>query len=843
MQNYVCIHGHFYQPPRENPWLEEIEIQDSAYPYHDWNERITDECYEPNAAARILDGNGWIERVVNNYARISFDFGPTLLNWLAAKRPEVYDAIIEADRQSRERFSGHGSAMAQAYNHMIMPLANRRDKYTQVIWGIRDFEYRFGRKPEGMWLPETAVDLETLQIMAEQGLRFVILAPHQARRMRRVGTDSWSEVGPEGIDPSMPYELRLPSSDRTMNVFFYDGSISKAVAFENLLASGEEFANRLLAGFSETHPSSHQLVHIATDGETYGHHHRHGEMALAYALDYIESHKLARITNYGEYLERHPPSHEVEIAENTSWSCIHGVERWRNDCGCKAGRRPGCIQTWRAPLRNALNWLRNTLAPQYEEYGRKLLKDPWAARDDYISVVLDRSAENIQRFLLRHARRPLDPAERVTVLKLLEIQRHAMLMYTSCGWFFDDISGIETVQIIQYAGRAIQLAQQLFGNSLESRFLELLAQAKSNIPEHGDGARIYEKFVRPRMIDLSHIGANYAINSLFEDFGERARIFAYAVDRMDHRRLDSGGNKLTVGRLRVISLITGEEGTLEYGAAHFGNHHLSACVRPHRSEAEYEDVVHELTTAFERGDLPEVSRVLGHCFGGTSYSLKHLFQDQQREVLSRILDNTLSAIEGDYRRIYESHASLMRFLKYLNIPQPRGLSAAIELVLNADLRRTLAEEKPDFERVAELLENTRFWGIDIAQTELKHIVEQSVKKLAMRMYERPLDLSRLIDLDKAIGVARSMPFEVSLWQAQKTYYELVRTVYRDMLHRAEEEEEGVRGTDQTARTDRGEGGAREMNRAGEIDGGERVARAWLDIFAALGDRLRVRREP
>lgn len=469
MERYICIHCHFYQPPRENPWLEAIELQDSAYPYHDWNERITGECYAPNAASRILDGEGRIESIVNNYAKISFNFGPTLLSWLEDKAPDVYGAILEADRESREKFSGHGSALAQAYNHMILPLANRRDRYTQIFWGIKHFVHRFSRPPEGMWLPETAVDLASLDILAEHGIRFTILAPHQASRLRKIGGRAWRDVSGARIDPTMPYKLRLPSG-RTINLFFYDGSISRAVAFEGLLARGENLAHRLLDAFSEARTWP-QLIHIATDGETYGHHHRHGDIALAYALHYIESNNLAHITNYGEYLEQHPPTHQVEIFEKTSWSCGHGVDRWWTDCGCNSGTHPGWNQAWRTPLRNALDWLRDTLAPQYEEKARACLKDPWAARDDYIEVILDRSPENLDQFLANHAARKLNDAEKITVLKLLELQRHTMLMYTSCGWFFDDLSGIETVQVIQYAGRAIQLAQELFGEGIESQFL------------------------------------------------------------------------------------------------------------------------------------------------------------------------------------------------------------------------------------------------------------------------------------------------------------------------------------------------------------------------------------
>ncbi|MHB8156758.1 MAG: DUF3536 domain-containing protein, partial [Desulfocucumaceae bacterium] len=400
MERNICIHGHFYQPPRENPWLEDVELQDSAYPYHDWNERITDECYQPNTASRILSEDGWINKIVNNYSKISFNFGPTLLSWLEKNRPETYQAIIDADKKSIKNFSGHGSALAQAYNHIIMPLASKRDKETQIKWGIKDFEHRFGRKPVGMWLPEAAVDQETLDLLAGAGIGFTILAPYQARRVRKLGTDKWQEIGPGGVDTKMAYLVRTAGGGSIM-VFFYDGLISSAVAFERLLSNGERFAVRLVEGFGGEKTSA-QLVNIATDGETFGHHHRHGDMALAYALDFIEANGLAKITNYPEFLTNNPPAYEAEIRENTAWSCAHGVERWRNDCGCNTGLHPGWAQSWRAPLRKALNWLGNKVARNYEEMAAQYFKDPWEARNDYIEVIMDRSPEYLQHWLEKH---------------------------------------------------------------------------------------------------------------------------------------------------------------------------------------------------------------------------------------------------------------------------------------------------------------------------------------------------------------------------------------------------------------------------------------------------------
>ena len=455
MEKFICIHGHFYQPPRENPWLETVEVQDSASPYHDWNERVTMECYAPNAAARIMDGANRIEQITNNYSKISFNFGPTLLSWMKEKMPEVHGAIVAADQASRERYGGHGSALAQVYNHIILPLANARDRYTEVLWGIRDFQSRFGRAPEGMWLSETAADLPTLETLAELGIRFTLLSPHQASRVKTIGKRNSRDVNGGQIDPTRPYLVRLPSN-RSITVFFYDGPVSQAVAFERLLVSGETFAHRIMSAFDEGRQWD-QLVHIATDGESYGHHHRHGEMALAYALHYIESNKLARLCNYGQYLESHPAAHEAQIHDKSSWSCVHGVGRWMADCGCNSGGHPGWNQGWRAPLRQALDWLRDELAPLFERQARKYLRDPWGARNEYISVILDRSEETREKYFAAQAHRQLAEPEKVAVLKLMELQRHALLMYTSCGWFFDEISGIESVQVIQYASRALQL--------------------------------------------------------------------------------------------------------------------------------------------------------------------------------------------------------------------------------------------------------------------------------------------------------------------------------------------------------------------------------------------------
>jgi alpha-amylase/alpha-mannosidase (GH57 family) len=806
MERYICIHGHFYQPPRENPWLEAIERQDSAYPYHDWNERITAECYRPNARARILDEKDRIIDIANNYSRISFNFGPTLLSWLEEQAGDVYRAVREADAESRERFSGHGSALAQAYNHVILPLANRRDKETQVRWGIRDFERRFDRRPEGLWLPETAVDTETLEVLAAEGLTFTVLAPSQASRVRRIGGRAWKDVSGGRIDPSRTYAARLPSG-RRIALFFYDGPISRAVAFEGLLRKGEYLAGRLAGAFSDERDWA-QLVHIATDGETYGHHHRQGEMALAYALRHIEAAGLARLTNYGEFLERHPPTHEVEIFEQTAWSCVHGVGRWWTDCGCNSGGHPGWKQAWRTPLRNALDWLRDELAPRFESAAGELLKEPWRARDAYVDVILDRAAESRAHFLEEHRARELSEAEQVRVLQLLELQRHAQLMYTSCGWFFDELSGIETVQVIQYAGAALHLARKLFDDGMERGFLDRLAAARSNLPQHGDGARLYEKWVKPAVVDLAKVGAHYAISSLFEGYPEHMRVYSYAVEREDQRIVQAGRARLLLGRAWFLSQITQERQYLTYGVLHYGDHTVVAGVREHRGEEAFEEMARDATAAFERADFPEAVRVMDRHFGSSNYSLKTLFRDEQRKLLGLILESTLEETAAVYRQIYENHAPLMRFIGDLGVPLPRVLRTTAEYVLNGSLRRLLRQEAPDAERARALLDAARREGVPLDGQGLSFELGRTLERLMERVHATPEDLQPLNLVASLVGLAATPPFEVDLSRVQDLYWELLQEVHPRRRGAADEE-----------------------------------SRSWASAFAGLGSELGVRVEP
>ena len=771
---FVCIHCHFYQPPRENPWLEAVESQDSASPYHDWNERITNECYRPNGASRMLDGHGRITKIVNNYSRISFNFGPTLLSWMEERAPQAYEQVLKADRESQQIFSGHGSAIAQAYNHLILPLANSRDKRTQIVWGIRDFQHRFGRDPEGMWLPETAVDLETLKILSSLGVKFTILAPHQAGKVRTDKGQNWINLNGQGIDSRRAYACNL-GSGRSIGLFFYDGVVSRAVAFEKLLFSGENLARRLTGRFDPEGDSA-QLIHIATDGETYGHHHAHGDMALAYALAYIERNKLGRITNYSEYFSQHPPSQEVEILERTSWSCMHGIARWESDCGCNSGSNGQWKQAWRRPLREAMDWLRDELATLYEVGAKALLRDPWTARDEYASAVIDRSAGTVDRFLDEHTVRDLSAEETVRALRLLEMQRHLMLMYTSCGWFFDEPTGPETVQVLQYAGRAVQLSEQLFGGEREEQFLTRLEKVCSNISEFGNGRSIYEKFVRPAMLDLWGVAAHYAISSLFDGYHDSNSMYCYHAQLEEIHPFEKGTTKFAIGRARITSRTTRGQLKFNFAALHLGDHKLVAGIRPYHDSDGFPSLVEEASTAFSAGDLARCSLLIDQQFHGGTYSLKSLFHDERQRIVKQIVNSTLADIDEVYAKVHQQHASLISFLSELQMPMPAILRASADFVLGNAIQRCLADEKLDLDRIRRLLETASRDAASLTSCSLEPALRQRLEIVLYGWAKSPFDLSKLGELEAVVSLAHVPPFRLELWQAQNVYYELLQMI-------------------------------------------------------------------
>ena len=770
MNRAIVIHGHFYQPPRENPWLESVEVQDSATPYHDWNERVTAECYAPNTAARRVDEHNRVLDIVNNFEKISFNIGPTLFAWLERHRPEVYAKIIAADRASVVARDGHGNASAQVYNHMIMPLATRRDKVTQVRWGIDDFRARFGREPEGLWLPETAVDNESLEVLAEAGVKFTVLAPHQALRVRPLGAATWEET--TGIDPSRAYLWRGPRG-LTLAIFFYDGHISRAIAFERLLERAENLVAWLNAAFSETRTWP-QLVHCATDGETYGHHSRFGEMALAAAVQQIGAEGTAALTNYGAFLAAHPPTHEVEIRERTSWSCAHGVERWRSDCGCRT--RADWHQRWRAPLREALDWLRDQIDPFFEARASAHLKDPWAARDAYVAVLLDRSPERLDAFFAAHARGPLDPTARVEARRLLELQRNRLLMYTSCGWFFDEISAIEPVQILRYAAMALQYLGDLGGGRLQDEFVRRLAAAPSNVPEIRDGAEVYRRLVRPTAVNLNRVVAHYAITGFLEEYPADARVYAYRVERLDEARESVDSTALRVAHVRVSSEITGETRDMMYALLHFGGHDFSCGIRAWDDQATYDAVKADLLGRLARQSVADLVRGLDEYFPGGLSSLSHLFLDERRRVLASVIRATLDRHEETYRKIWEETRKLVHYLREVDAPLPEALAIVARHVLEQQVAaelQPLPELRAIPDRAFAIVGEAQTLGLTLDLAPLRFIMHRAVTQ-ALDAIAESASSERVARATALIEGARRLGIPYGHWATQNRFFQLWR---------------------------------------------------------------------
>ena len=744
---YLTIHGHFYQPPRENPWLEAIEQQDSAYPYHDWNERINLECYNPNSASRIVDDKNRVLDIVNNYSLMSYNFGPTLMSWLETHAPLTYERIIKADVISRNNFSGHGNAIAQVYNHMIMPLANRRDKETQVKWGIRDFQYRFGRNPEGMWLAETAVDDETLEVLADNGIKFTILSPFQALKCRKIGSKDWQDVSWGNIDPARPYRYFIKSNPKKyVDLFFYDGAISKSVAFDNILKDGNKFARRLKDGVSNDR-NYPQIINIGTDGESYGHHTKFGDMALAYVLKVKAKDEGFTITNYGEYLDLYETDYEVDIKQASSWSCFHGVGRWKEDCGCSTGGQAGWNQKWRKPLRDAFDYLRDNLAILFEREGQKyFIKNPWDVRNEYIDVILDRNEMNVKYFIQQNTKPELNDEQRVLAMKLLEIQRQAMLMYTSCGWFFADISGIETTQIMKYAARAMQLAAYFTDEDYEKRFVEILENAQSNIKEFGTGKDIYEKFVKPSIVNVKQIVSLWAISSMYEDIEDESTFYSYKFKRLGYKKAFNGKNKFVVGRIEVQSRITLEKYDMVFALLKFSGEDFHCTMKEFSDEADFARIQKDLISIFKDNPITEIIRHMDAEFGSEYYTLKNIFLEERRKILTMLLKSKTSKFTQLYKEIYDEGKGSIYHYKSLGLDPPNEFKIATSYTLGKEFNEYIEKCKD------EININDIMSAIDI-NSEAKNIGIKLDKKYANSVFTEKIT-NAVFDVAKSPEVHR-----------------------------------------------------------------------------------------
>ncbi len=755
---YLCIHGHFYQPPRENAWLEMIERQDSAAPYHDWNERICAECYGPNALARLLDGQQNLIELTNNYSRISFNFGPTLLSWMEKYEPEVYQSILEADKISQTRFNGHGAAIAQVYNHIILPLANARDKETQIKWGISDFKKRFGRDPEALWLAETACDTTTLCALADAGMKFVILAPGQCARVRKIGETKWEEVG-AAVDPKRAYQCNLPNG-KSIVLFFYDGPVSQGIAFSDTLSSGEKFASRLLGTYNESEEP--QLMHIATDGETYGHHQKFADMSLAYCLKKIEETPDITLTVYGEFLEKYPPRYEAQIVENSSWSCCHGVERWRADCGCNSGRA-GWNQKWRGPLRAALDFVRDELVKTFETVGREYFKDPWAARNDYVDLMLDRSLDAQHCFFLKHATEKAWN-DRPGALKLLEMQKNALFMYTSCGWFFDEISGIETVQIMQYAARALELNKQLTGNDLEPAFVEKLALAPSNIKSMKNGARVYEQYVKPQAVNAEKLALEHVISLMADETTNPKRAFSCEVLSFAPRKLAASDARMWMGEIALKSIITLSEKTIRFavfrrGAAMFV---CAAAEADNQNATAWFDEWEKLFNAKKYDDLQSsILARLPH-----TYRVSSMLSDVRRKVMQSTFTKMDAQTDKEFSRLFEAQYPVVRALQNLGAAVPQTFVPVAQFVLAEDIKAELRAADINIAALEELMEDVKALGLNIAPY-VNGAVTAKVTGLAFAFARNPEKTTPAMKLVELLNYAEIFGFSPDIVKTQE----------------------------------------------------------------------------
>jgi alpha-amylase/alpha-mannosidase (GH57 family) len=764
----LCLHGHFYQPPRENPWLEEIEVQDSAEPFHDWNERIAAECYGPNGAARLKGAEDRIADIVNNYRHLSLNFGPTLLAWLERSRPEFYARVLDADRRSLEQ-RGHGNALAQGYSHAILPLSSPRDRLTQIRWGITDFRQRFQREPEGFWMPETAVDAATLAALAAEGIRFTVLSPYQARRVRAPGGE-WQDATGARFDPTRPYRVR--AGDRQMVVFFYDGHIARDLAFGEALSSPDALVRRLEGGYDpgRRHP---EVLTIAFDGETLGHHKKGGDEVLAAAVRRLDRKADPRIVNLGQALDLVPAEWEAEVAENTSWSCAHGIERWRSDCGCHVGAEPGWTQSWRTPLLAALEGLRDRLAELYEREAAPLLPDPWRTRDRYVEVVLDPERREAEDFLRREAGRALSRDEVVKALRLLELQRQSLLMFTSCGWFFAEISGIETVQVMKYAARAVQLAREAAGVDLEPFLEDALARAPSNRKQYGDGRRVYEMLVKPSVATLEGLAAHLAISSTVRETPGEGTLFCYRY-RLDGRRAaQSGPATLTLGRMVLESLTTREQADVLYCVLHLGAADFRCGIEPFRGDAQHAEIEAALFANLERVSFARVLREIDRYFPGRDYTLHDLFLDERRRVARSLLEGTLRRYEEHYLEIYEDNLRLMEFLRELDSPIPGPLRVAADVTLTGRLleitRRARGSEldmRGTRVQLTAVVELARRLDAHLRLNPVRRDVEALVLERLRAMAEGRAPATRAAEAAEVLALADRLGLKLDLWEAQ-----------------------------------------------------------------------------
>lgn len=774
------IHGHFYQPPRENPWTDDVDREPSAAPFHDWNQRIYRECYRPNGWARIFETDGAVRRIVNNYERLSFNFGPTLLSWSERHHPDGYRRILAADRASVIARGGHGNAIAQGYNHAILPLCNDRDLRTQVRWGLAEFKHRYGRDAESLWMPETACDDRTLGVLIDEGLRYALLAPNQAEAIEVDGV--WHDVSDGSIDPRRPYRYEHPDgSGRSIALFFYDGAISRAVAFEGVLASSQALVNR----FELASGGDGSVVHAVTDGESYGHHHRYGDRCLAHALFEEAERRGFWVTNYGELLDHHPAEIPVRVkkgeeGKGTSWSCAHGVGRWMRDCGCHTGGQPGWNQAWRGPLREALDHLRDRAAALYEARLDDWFDDPWALRDDYIEVVLRRGADR-GAFLAERARRPLDASERTTSLRWLEAQRSSMLMYTSCGWFFNDLSGIETLQVLRYAGRLVDQLADMSVDDVEAPFLEQLSEARSNLS--ATGADLYRREVLPRRVHDRGLAAHVALTQLVEARPTEGVVAGRRYRLSCHEAVRRGRWTLGTFRVELEEVNTGAKTDHAACALHLGGVELYCVLRPYPGDQAFAASRERILQTMAQSSLLQLLRTAEDELGPEEHGLSSVLEGDRERLSRALFDEVRSRYSAQYEALYEEARVTLSQFAEAGLPIPLELAQAAETALRRRFEDALRRAHGDgfdprgFEQALLIAEEARRYGLELSDPEAAQRFERSLDVLITRLTSgepAALGADPISSALALLDTVRRLGLSLDLEPAQERIYEMLR---------------------------------------------------------------------
>jgi len=756
----LVIHGHFYQPPRENPWTEAVGREVSAAPFHDWNERIAAEAYRPNGWARVLDERGRLADIVNNYSYLSFNVGPTLLSWLEQHTPDIFERILDADRQS-------GGGIAQAYSHPILPLSNEHDVRTQIRWGLADFEHHFGRRAAGIWLPETAVNDEVLRVLVEEGVGFTILAPNQAVAVRALDSDEWIDVSDGSITTGPPHRWFHPDGQRSIDLVFYDGPISHDLAFGLTGLSSQELVRRVVDAAADGTP-----VVVATDGETFGHHHKFADRALAYAFDHEAGIAGVRVVNASELVSEVPPTHEVRVRES-AWSCAHGVLRWKDDCGCSTGGGADWNQAWRAPLRHALDILRDHSIEVFERRGASVLRDPWGARDAYIDVILGR--RSIDDFLYEHRGEERDD---VLALSLLEAQRHALLMYTSCGWFFNDIAGIETQQVLRYAARLIDLLDEIGEHAPVDHFLDVLAEAHSNESDEGDGRSIWHRHVVTSRVDAERVVAHLSLVRVLERKDPPARIGPFDVSDHEGAIVERGVLVGCGGRLTLTHRRTRRRTEHVYAAVHMGGLEVFGATRPPNpghDEALFEQVAEAVRSGARVSTL---LRLVAEGVGPHEFGLEAALPEEADQLVASAAGQLIERVTATYERLYDDHRPRLNALLTAGYSLPPELRAPAEFALAHRLEGELDTlgDDPTLESlraVQEIVREAQHGGFRLASPSVAALMSRTLLALVRSAVDEPSEPRVDVAL-RLVRLTRDLRLSIDTDRAQELVFEVIR---------------------------------------------------------------------